>query len=259
MSVLNRFNKFSPLIAATATSLAVALTTTGCQPSREEEVANLLKPSPPAMSEMRYYRDPQACASAGIYTREFCDKSYNEARADHLKNAPSYAARPDCEKDFSQCEERSGQRGTVFVPYQYGYGINNIYGAQPHMIPGMLQQQNAASLFEGKSVYSHKGQTVTAAGSVLNPTGATSLTRAAATAPATAAPISSGQNFLARTQAAAAANTTTPAAPAAPAAARPTQAAAPAQSARVSPTTSPGRMSGGGGGGFSGGRSAAPS
>lgn len=252
MSALKRFNQFSPLIAASVTSLAVALTTTGCQPSREEEVANLLKPSPPAMSEMRYYRDPQACASAGIYTREFCDKSYNEARADHLKNAPSYAARPDCEKDFSQCEERSGQRGTVFVPYQSGYGINNIYGAQPHMIPGMLQQQNAASLFEGKSVYSHKGQTVTAAGSVLNPTGATSLTRAAATAPATAAPISSGQNFLARTQAAAAANTTTPAAPTA---ARPTQAAAPAQSARVSPATSPVRS----GGGFSGGRSAAPS
>ena len=40
MSIFNRFNQLPPIITASITSVAVAVTTTACQPSREEEVAD---------------------------------------------------------------------------------------------------------------------------------------------------------------------------------------------------------------------------
>ncbi len=79
-------------------------------------------------TETAAYRTLDECLKDGKFGPEDCKNSFETARAEHLKNAPSYQNREDCEEEFGNghCEVTSSVHvagGGHYSPYQSGYLI----------------------------------------------------------------------------------------------------------------------------------------
>ncbi|MBB3591177.1 uncharacterized protein YgiB involved in biofilm formation [Rhizobium sp. BK529] len=90
-------------------------------------------------TETAAYRTLDECLKDSKFGPDDCKSSFETARAEHLKNAPSYQNREDCEEEFGtgHCEQTSsmhGAGGGHYVPYQSGYligqpekDVNGVY------------------------------------------------------------------------------------------------------------------------------------
>jgi uncharacterized protein YgiB involved in biofilm formation len=74
------------------------------------------------------YPDVQACKTDGKLTDEACQKEFENAQQEHLKNAPQYTSQADCENDFgpARCESQSRSSGSVFLPMMTGFMAANM-------------------------------------------------------------------------------------------------------------------------------------
>lgn len=92
----------------------------------------------------------EECVKTGIYTEEFCKKGLEEAQQQHLKSAPRFQSKEDCEKAYGpgQCgfgptvqQQAAGSSGgnnsgshassgegggSFFMPLMMGYMLGNM-------------------------------------------------------------------------------------------------------------------------------------
>lgn len=79
-------------------------------------------------TETAAYKTLDDCLKDSKFGPDDCKSSFETARAEHLKNAPSYQNREDCEEEFGngRCEQTSSAHGAGaghYSPYQWGYLI----------------------------------------------------------------------------------------------------------------------------------------
>ncbi|MFD1729743.1 DUF1190 domain-containing protein [Rhizobium viscosum] len=79
-------------------------------------------------TETAAYKTLDECLKDSKFGPDDCKNSFETARAEHLKNAPSYQSREDCEEEFGsgKCEVTSSVHlagGGHYSPYQSGYLI----------------------------------------------------------------------------------------------------------------------------------------
>jgi uncharacterized protein YgiB involved in biofilm formation len=125
------------------------------------------------------------CTAAGT-PREECERSFNEAIARNVADAPRFERQPDCERDFGRCTETrlpvpGGGLATYFVPAMVGFAVARAFmgqgprpGAQPlYNCPPERQRPDGTcySNSSGRSYYfgSSSGATRTAARAALSP------------------------------------------------------------------------------------------
>lgn len=81
--------------------------------------------------------DPAACAALGEFSREDCEKGYEEAKAQNDATAPRYDAMAVCEEEHGagNCQpEVTTGGGSVFMPILMGYMMGRMmggFGAKP--------------------------------------------------------------------------------------------------------------------------------
>ena len=87
----------------------------------------------------------EECTKTGVYTEEFCKKGLEEAQQQHMKTAPRFQSKEDCEKAYGagQCgfgpaapqqqqqhasggHSSSGEGGSFFMPLMMGYMLGNM-------------------------------------------------------------------------------------------------------------------------------------
>ncbi len=80
----------------------------------------------------------QECIDSGVYTESYCQTSLEQARKDHVKVAPKYKDKAECEADFGvgRCENpqiASGGNsgGSVWMPLMMGYMVGKMMNNQP--------------------------------------------------------------------------------------------------------------------------------
>ncbi|HQQ62223.1 MAG TPA: DUF1190 domain-containing protein [Pseudomonadales bacterium] len=80
------------------------------------------------MEKAFIYPDVQACKTDGKLTDEACQKEFDNAQQEHLKNAPQYTSLADCEADFgdARCESRTNSGSSVFLPMMAGFMAANM-------------------------------------------------------------------------------------------------------------------------------------
>ena len=90
--------KKSTALHAVALSAFVALA--GCG-KKEEPVASV---APIAQSGVQTfaYKSVQECVDGKVFTPEYCETGFREAKEAHVKLAPRYATKADCEADFGE-------------------------------------------------------------------------------------------------------------------------------------------------------------
>lgn len=243
-----------PASIALSTALAISSGLAGC--GKREDADWESAPSQ-TKSELRHYRSPEECVKANIYSPDFCKKSWDEAIADHGKNAPKFSSLADCERDFRRCEtHRSSESGSSwFLPYMMGYTIANMNN-NAALAAATATTAYPTSNFRSQASYNFRGATTTTTGHVIPATGvATVPAHTLSPSPATVtgvAPTNAGQNFAARVQNTQAAVTAPPPRPATPVAPSHTSTTTTTTSRPATPVSPSRGFSGGGG--FSGGR-----
>ncbi len=97
--------------------------------------------APPADTVAYTYKSVKECVAGGVFTQNTCESFGKQARLDHLKTAPRFEDKKDCEDSYGagSCEtvayagntQTSGGGNSFFMPYMMGYmmGSNNNGGA----------------------------------------------------------------------------------------------------------------------------------
>jgi uncharacterized protein YgiB involved in biofilm formation len=86
----------------------------------------------PPPQDMTLYGDTAACAREN--TPEECDAAFAVAKEQHIKEAPKFATKEECEAaGFTQCEAgqvqtAQGGSGSMFMPMMMGYMMGRMLG-----------------------------------------------------------------------------------------------------------------------------------
>jgi uncharacterized protein YgiB involved in biofilm formation len=82
--------------------------------------------APPAEENLRVYASAEECAAE--WNAGDCEAGLQQAKEEHLKTAPTFADRAQCEQQY-QCEEHRQGGSSVFVPILAGYMMGRMMGA----------------------------------------------------------------------------------------------------------------------------------
>lgn len=79
----------------------------------------------------------QECIDSGVYTESYCNSSLDQAKKEHVKVAPKYKDKADCEAEFGvgRCENPQvasggGGTGSVWMPLMMGYMVGSMMNNQ---------------------------------------------------------------------------------------------------------------------------------
>ncbi|MFT5539561.1 MAG: hypothetical protein ACI82H_001081 [Alphaproteobacteria bacterium] len=120
----------------------------------------------------------QQCIDDSSTTRERCEKTYGEARAQHAAVAPKYTSAADCQADFGagRCEQapyRSTSGGSIFMPLMMGYMMGSLIGGRSSMAAQPLYRSakspNTLRTADNRSVGSATGRTQVARSATRRP------------------------------------------------------------------------------------------
>lgn len=81
--------------------------------------------------EVAVFESVEQCMTQDGFTREACEAEFRTARNEHVRAAPKYVSRADCEADFGaeQCEtapQTTTSGSSVFMPLMMGYMMGNL-------------------------------------------------------------------------------------------------------------------------------------
>lgn len=160
--------------AAFALLLASTSVLAACSPSEKVE-ATLGKDRASCGEIVEAMKNP---TGAGLTADEktkalrSCEADYDAALAEHLKNAPAFAKREDCEVQFTTCEPTSATHATGsgnFMPLLTGFMIGNMLANNSgrHFTPQPAYSPRSGGYVNGSGVSLAKnlGKTQFSAGS----------------------------------------------------------------------------------------------
>jgi uncharacterized protein YgiB involved in biofilm formation len=120
----------------------------------------------------------QQCRDDPSSSKLECEKSFKEARSQHVSVAPKYSSKADCQADFGagKCEQapyRTSGGGSVFMPLMMGYMMGSMIGGRRSMVAQPLYRsaKNSKSFrtADNRNVGSTTGRTEVARSATSRP------------------------------------------------------------------------------------------
>lgn len=106
-----------------------ALLLAGCEPEHTEKVA--------------VYKDPAECKTAGVFSENYCDSKFAEAKQVHEQTAPTFDDKKKCEDTTNvQCQADTTQTTThtgstfIYRPYMSGYVLGQPSNDEHNRLTG---------------------------------------------------------------------------------------------------------------------------
>ena len=103
--------------------------------------------------DVAIFENVDQCSSTEGFSRDSCEVNLRQAQFEHIRVAPKYNTRADCEADFGaeQCEvapQTTTTGGSVFMPLMMGYMMGSMLGGNRG---GISTQPLYRSVDDGKT------------------------------------------------------------------------------------------------------------